>query len=293
MGTAQGEKKMKQIFTTMVAVFLMIISFTGCLPEQTVVDAGGSPEKSGEIIITGSLLVTEAEIEAGMELQEKELKGAGGVYAPLTPAQWTDIINGKAIQVQYVEVRMSDDGGEVYNGIFPVTNGGFNVLIKNFPAGTYSVNVFFMNDSINQSIFYASNELVDVWPNQPTNVDLVAYLNNYCQKVIRLIGVDPQIAEMTSRATIIIGDNDIVGDVYWFSEEPMVMDIVFRNNLTFDFIQPSPMVFTDGNREYLGGMLLQNVDPVSLTDWATLTYVPINTSDIAINFTVAPPLGVL
>jgi len=280
---------MKQVASVM-AIFIVFFGLAGCLPEQTVVDGGGIPQKSGEVIIAGSLLVTEAEIEAGISTQEK---GAGYTYTPLTPAQWTDIINGKAIQVQYVEVRMSDGGGkEVYNGIFPVINGGFNVLIKNFPAGTYSVNVFFMNESINQSIFYANN-LIDVWPNQPTNANLIAYLNNYCQKVIRLIGMDPQIAKATSRATIIIGDADIVGEVFWNPEEPMAMDVVFRNNLTFDFLQPSPLVFTDENYNYLGGMLLQNIDPVTLTDWATLTYVPINTSDITLNFTTAPPLGVL
>jgi hypothetical protein len=275
---------MKKNLVVIIAVLVVFGTILpGCLPEQTVVDAGGTPQKSGEVIIAGSLA-------SSMITQEK---GAGYTHMPLTPDQWTDIINNKALQVQYVEVRMSDDNGEVYNGLFPVINGGFNVLIKNFPAGRYTINVYFLNSGANQSIFYA-NDLIDVWPNQPTNVNLVAYLNNYCQKQLRIVGIDPQIAEMTSRATIIIGDADIVGDVFWFPEEPMAMNIVFWNNLSFDFLQPSPIAFTDGNYNYLGGMLLQNIDPVALAGWdIEITYVPINTSDIIINVMTAPPIGVL
>lgn len=283
---------MKKVALMVAVVAMATCCIQGCIPPQTVVDAGETTDKTGEIALIGSLLTT---AEKSAAVDEEILKGGG--FPTLTHGQWAEIINAKAAQVSAMNVRLvrENDGVVVYYDDSPVVAGSFNTLIRGIEAGTYILTIGF-ESSNGQWLFSTMEEKVDVAARTTTNATVVVYLNNYCQKQIRITGLDPAVAQFATPTLVVDypggGNFTIIGEGIWFSEDPGALNVVFRNNLAFDVPQPMTLTFVNAEGRPLAAMQLE-FDPVVIAGWdLTVPFMPIDLGDLSVTVQTAPPMGV-
>lgn len=284
--------KKSAILMTMVAIAAVATCLQGCVPPQTVVDAGQTTNKTGEVLLTGSLMTT---LEKTLDVDEEIEKGGG--VPTLTPGQWSEIINIKAAQVSAMEVRLvrESDWVVAYYDDSPVVAGSFNTLIRGLEADTYILTIGF-ESSNGQWLFYTMEEKIDVAPQATTNATVVAYLNNYCQKQLRVTGLDSAIAQFATPTLIVNhpegGSFTIIGEGFWFPGDPNNLDVVFRNNLAFDLPQPMTLAFVNSEGRHLAAMNLQ-FDPVAIAGWdLVIPFTPIDLGDLSVTVHTAPPMGI-